>query len=92
MNAELRVFTDNSITQKTVAMLGAIAMKPRLRAHFRDSLLQGLHDGRHEGARHITDAKADDLRLGMRLLVDGNLVRDIREQIILLKFEKILID
>ena len=87
-NAAPGVITHQSLLQKAVALLGAIAVKGFFFAHLLHSGVQRIHHRRSQRQRHVADAKADDLLFRMLLRIDRHLLCDGGKQI---AFGKVLV-
>ena len=57
-----------------------------------DGLVHRLDNRRSERFRDVADAEANDLGVRIRLLMGGNAVRDLGEQIACLNLRIILVD
>ena len=90
--ARRKVIFHNGTAQKFITVLGAVAAESVGSAHFIDSLVQGRNDGRGERPRDVANAQTYDLRFGMRILVGGYLLRNVGKEVVLLQFQKVLVN
>ena len=78
------VVVHDGLAQEGVALFGSVAAEGFGDSHFIDGAVHGCDAGRRQGARHIADAQADDVALGMGFAESLHAVGDGGEEIILL--------
>ena len=86
-----KVILQDGFAQECITLLRAIATKTIGRSHFIGSLMHSLNNGRTERLRHITNAKRNNIGLGMHHLESVHLFGDIGKKVIVLQVQKVYI-
>ena len=81
----------NGLLEEGVALLGAVAVEALLGAHLGDGVVHGVHDALGQRLGHVADAQTDDLLLGVGLLIGGDLVGDVHEEVAGLQLVVVLV-
>ena len=81
----------NGLLEEGVALLGAVAVEALFGAHLGDGVVHGVHDALGQRLGHVADAQTDDLLLGVGLLIGGDLVGDVHEEVAGLQLVVVLV-
>ena len=76
----------NSLAQKVVAALGAVATKGCLGGHLVNGLVHGLDDSGTQRLRNVANAQTDDAHLGVRHFKGVYLFGNVGKQIVVRQF------
>ena len=85
------VVFQNGLAQEVVALFGSIATERRRSSHLVHRLVHGLDNGWAERLGDIAYPQRDDVGLGMRHLESVHFLSDIRKQVVVWQFQKMLI-
>ena len=88
----LEVVLRDGLAQKGVALLGSVAVERLAGGFVVDGPVEGGDHGGGERLGDVADAEADDLRLGMGLLMGLDAMGDFGEQIGCLNLQVVFID
>ena len=89
--ARIIMFNDG-VDEKIVALFRAVAAEALLASHFGHGFFHGGHGSGRKRQRHVTDAEANDLCLGMGVFECGNAAGDLSKQVIARQLEIIFVN
>ena len=90
--ARCEVALDDGPAQKLVAVFRPVAAERFGLSHLIDGLVERTDDRRRQWARDVADAQADKACVGVGLLIVCHLLGNVGKEVVLLKFQEILVD